>query len=62
MKHHRLLVSRGNILFDLFDELYLDQTANITMKKVEKNETLLTEIPIERIDKSLNRFRFQVSE
>ena len=30
------------------------------MKQIEKNETLINEIPIERIDKSPNRFRFQV--
>ena len=62
-KHNRILVRKENILFDLLNNIFIDETANVTMtsmKKVEKNETLITEIPIERIDKSPNRFRFQV--
>jgi hypothetical protein len=34
----------------------------ISINKSEINETLVTEIPIERIDGALNRFRFQVIE
>ncbi len=41
-------------------KFFIDQTNNTIVKKSEKNETLITEIPIEKMDGSSNRFRFQV--
>lgn len=45
--------------------MIIDQTSasNVTLlssKKLEKNETLINEIPMARIDGKVNRFRFQV--
>jgi len=43
--------------------ILIDQTTNVTITSIIRpasNETLLTEIPIERIDGSSHRFRFQV--
>jgi hypothetical protein len=50
-------LERLNIQYEI--QPIINQTNNTIAKKSEINETLITEIPIEKIDGSSSRFRFQ---